>query len=167
MNPNDTQPKEPTPEENAELQTIENDTPSPEEAGPVEAPTDTFGKNNDSSTTQDGEPTQNPTPIGGPAIVPQQKKSKKIIVIIAATLLLAGLTTVGYFVWQSLQPAAAPAATETSNESTNTNDAESTPLESAADIESEVDTIQEEIDALTDDDFSVEPISDASLNAQE
>ena len=31
MNPNDTQPKEPTPEENAELQTIENDTPNPEE----------------------------------------------------------------------------------------------------------------------------------------
>ena len=103
-------------------------------------------------------------PVGGPATIPEKKKNKKLIVILGSALLVAGLATAGYFIWQSLQPAGAPAASET--DTTNEADPAPAPVETAEDVQNEIDAIQSDIDAISDEDFSEAPITDDSLNAQ-
>lgn len=131
-----------------------NDTPKNEPSEDTQALEDIDLQNIENSTTD-------PTPIGGPAIVPQKKKSKKIIVTVAFVLLVSGITTVGYFVGQSLQQAVAPSTSEVEGE------APVDPVETPSDIENEIQTIQDDIDAVSDEDFSEDPVADESLNAAE
>jgi uncharacterized protein HemX len=187
MNPNEPEANAPKPDENQSNGFSPNSSVQPEDTAPVEMPTETFGQENNSTTEPipvsdsttpstpsssfPGEETPTtppiaPTPIGGPAIQPKKSNKKKVLVFIATAFLVAGLATAGYFVGQSLQQAAAPASEETTTES-NEDATPVAPVESASDVENEINAIQEDIDAVSDEDLSGDPISDDSLNAAE